>query len=80
MWTRHQRHDKRHNCLIQKRRNGGIIYENSKFSTIRRNKSTIRKAHENPMIKKIYDEFLGEPYGKKAHQLLHTTYTPREKI
>ncbi|RDY20367.1 hypothetical protein FL857_07230 [Criibacterium bergeronii] len=25
-------------------------------------------------------EFLGEPYGKKAHQLLHTTYTPREKI
>ncbi|WP_369122515.1 iron hydrogenase small subunit [Criibacterium bergeronii] len=23
---------------------------------------------------------MGEPYGKKAHQLLHTTYTPREKI
>ncbi len=39
-----------------------------------------RKSHENPMIKKLYDDYLGEPYGKKAHELLHTTYTPREKI
>jgi NADH-quinone oxidoreductase subunit G len=37
----------------------------------------IRKSHENPYIKKIYDEFLGQPYGEKAHELLHTEYIKR---
>ncbi|MFZ5354362.1 MAG: NADH-dependent [FeFe] hydrogenase, group A6 [Bacillota bacterium] len=41
---------------------------------------TIRKSHENPEIIKLYDEFLGKPYGEKAHHLLHTHYTKREKI
>jgi NADP-reducing hydrogenase subunit HndD len=40
----------------------------------------IRKSHENPSIKKIYDEFLGEPNSHKAHELLHTHYTKREKF
>ena len=40
---------------------------------------TIRKSHENPEIKKIYAEFLGEPNSHKAHELLHTTYTARSK-
>ncbi len=40
----------------------------------------IRKSHENPMIKKLYEEYLGEPYGEKAHELLHTHYVPRERI
>jgi ferredoxin hydrogenase len=31
----------------------------------------IRLSCENPEIKTIYDEFLGKPLGKKAHQLLH---------
>lgn len=39
----------------------------------------IRKSHENPYIKKIYDEFLGEVNGKKAHGYLHTTYFTRDK-
>ena len=39
---------------------------------------TIRKSHENPYIKKIYEEFLGEPYGEKAHELLHTHYVKRK--
>jgi NADP-reducing hydrogenase subunit HndD len=39
---------------------------------------SIRKSHENPFISKLYEEFIGEPGGKKAHDLLHTTYTPRE--
>ncbi|MBQ9950069.1 MAG: iron hydrogenase small subunit, partial [Clostridia bacterium] len=39
----------------------------------------IRKSHENPAIKAIYDEFLGEPCGHKSHELLHTTYTKRDK-
>ena len=34
----------------------------------------IRKSHENPSIKLIYDEFLGEPGSEKAHHLLHTEY------
>ncbi|MBR3974163.1 MAG: [Oscillospiraceae bacterium] len=39
----------------------------------------IRKSHENPDIKKLYAEYLGEPNGHKAHELLHTTYTDRSK-
>lgn len=38
-----------------------------------------RKSHDNPAIKKIYEEYLGEPLGHKSHKLLHTTYTPRSK-
>ncbi len=38
---------------------------------------TIRKSHENPDIKKVYAEYLGEPGSHKAHELLHTTYVKR---
>lgn len=37
----------------------------------------IRKSHENPMINKIYEDFLEKPGSKKAHQLLHTHYLER---
>jgi len=37
----------------------------------------LRKSHENPSITKLYDDFLGEPGGDKAHHLLHTTYVKR---
>jgi NADH-quinone oxidoreductase subunit G/NADP-reducing hydrogenase subunit HndD len=40
----------------------------------------IRKSHENPYIKKLYEEYLGEPGGEKAHNLLHTHYVPRKRI
>lgn len=40
----------------------------------------IRKSHENPMIIKLYEEYLGKPYEGKAHELLHTTYTPKPRI
>jgi NADP-reducing hydrogenase subunit HndD len=40
----------------------------------------VRKSHENPSVKKVYEEFLGEPNSKKAHDLLHTHYTPRKKF
>ena len=39
----------------------------------------LRKSHESPAIKKIYEELLGEPGSPKAHELLHTSYTPRSK-
>ncbi|MGI6070828.1 MAG: NADH-dependent [FeFe] hydrogenase, group A6 [Blautia sp.] len=38
----------------------------------------IRKSHENPAILKLYKEYLGEPGGHKAHELLHTTYVKRK--
>ncbi len=40
----------------------------------------LRKSHENPDIKSIYDEYLGKPLGHKSHELLHTTYTKRSKF
>lgn len=33
-----------------------------------------RKSHQNPEIKRLYDEFLQAPGSHKAHELLHTTY------
>lgn len=42
-------------------------------------KSTIRKSHENPVLQKVYAEYLGEPGGHRAHELLHTSYVEREK-
>jgi len=37
----------------------------------------LRKSHENPAIKALYEEFLGEPNSHRAHRLLHTSYTKR---
>ena len=42
-------------------------------------KSTIRKSHENPILKKIYEEYLEKPGSYRAEKLLHTKYTKREK-
>jgi iron-only hydrogenase group A len=39
----------------------------------------IRRSHENPSIKEIYEKFLGAPLGEKSHHLLHTHYTPRTR-
>jgi NADH-quinone oxidoreductase subunit G/NADP-reducing hydrogenase subunit HndD len=39
----------------------------------------LRKSHENEYIIKIYDDYLGHPLGHKSHELLHTTYTKRDK-
>lgn len=37
----------------------------------------IRKSHENPVVQKLYKEYLGEPCGTKSHNLLHTHYHAR---
>ncbi|MCR4778387.1 MAG: [FeFe] hydrogenase, group A [Lachnospiraceae bacterium] len=46
------------------------LYNNDKAKTL-------RKSHDNPSIKKLYDEFLEKPGSHKAHELLHTTYVKR---
>lgn len=40
-------------------------------------KMPIRKSHENPSIKKLYEEFLEKPGSHKAHEILHTSYVKR---
>lgn len=40
----------------------------------------IRKSHENPDIKKLYADFLGEPHGELAKKLLHTKYVKRQRM
>lgn len=42
--------------------------------------ATVRTAHENPSIRRLYDEFLGEPLSERSHQLLHTHYEGREVL
>ncbi|MBQ8742878.1 MAG: iron hydrogenase small subunit [Clostridia bacterium] len=37
----------------------------------------LRKSHENSAVKKLYEEFLGEPNSHKAHEILHTHYVKR---
>ena len=39
----------------------------------------IRKSHENPVLQTVYKDYLGEPGGHKAHELLHCTYVPQER-
>ncbi len=39
----------------------------------------IRKSHENPYIKQLYEEFLGKPLSDKSHELLHTHYFDKKK-
>ena len=38
---------------------------------------TLRKSHENPVVKELYAEYLGEPGSHLAHHILHTTYVKR---
>lgn len=40
----------------------------------------VRKSHENPLLKKVYAEYLGTPGEGKAHHILHTSYVKREKL
>jgi NADP-reducing hydrogenase subunit HndD len=40
----------------------------------------MRKSHENPEVKQLYDDFLKAPLGEKSHHLLHTTYAMRAKL
>ena len=39
----------------------------------------LRKSHENAAVKALYDTYLGEVGGHKAHKLLHTTYSQKDK-
>ena len=55
---------------IRKQRTEGIYHDDEK--------SQYRCSHQNPFINQVYKDFLGEPNGHKAHDLLHTRYQERE--
>lgn len=40
----------------------------------------LRKSHHNPEVKKLYEEYLEEPNSHKAHHILHTHYTKRNRV
>ena len=40
---------------------------------------TLRKSHESPVVKELYDSYLEKPGSRLAHELLHTSYTKRKK-
>ena len=42
-------------------------------------RSTYRKSQDNPVVQKIYKEYIGKPGEEKAHKLLHTHYNKKEK-
>ena len=40
----------------------------------------VRFSHQNDEVKRLYQEFLGEPLSERSHHYLHTHYTPRQPI
>lgn len=62
--------DVRNNANVAGERGKGI-YKSDKTMKL-------RKSHENPAIKEIYDQYFGEPNSHKAHEILHTSYAPRK--
>lgn len=60
------------NFVDLKARRAAALYEADKDLPV-------RKSHENEAVKRVYDEFLGEPGSHKAHEVLHTSYVARPK-
>ena len=42
------------------------------------NDTPLRKSHKNESVMRAYTDYLGEPNGHKAHELLHTHYSAKE--
>ncbi|NLW64806.1 MAG: 2Fe-2S iron-sulfur cluster binding domain-containing protein [Clostridiales bacterium] len=40
----------------------------------------LRKSHDNPVIKEVYDKYLEKPGSHRAHELLHTSYVAKDKF
>ncbi len=62
---------------------GGQPYHHGNFEILKKRAAALyqedaekplRKSHENPYIKQLYEEFLGKPMSEISHHLLHTHY------
>lgn len=60
------------NSINVKEERAKALYEEDK-------KMPLRKSHKNPEIIALYKDFLGEPNSHKAHELLHTHYSAKDK-
>jgi NADP-reducing hydrogenase subunit HndD len=60
------------NFVDLKARRAAALYDDDK-------NDVKRMSHENEGVKKLYEEFLGEPCSHKAHEVLHTSYVERKK-
>jgi ferredoxin hydrogenase gamma subunit len=40
-------------------------------------KAPVRQSHNNPLVQKLYKDYLGAPLSHQAHELLHTHYIAR---
>ncbi len=61
-----------HNFIDLKARRAQVLYDADK-------QNAKRRSHENSAIKELYDTYLEKPGSHKAHEILHTSYTPRKK-
>ena len=59
-----------HSFVDLKSKRAAALYEEDE-------RLTLRKSHDNPVVKKMYEEYLGEPGGHLAHKILHTSYVDR---
>lgn len=68
---------------------GGQPYHHGNYEIVRKRQEALyredqnepmRKAHQNTEVLKLYREYLGEPYGEFARELLHTHFEERERI
>lgn len=68
---------------------GGQPYHHGNYEIIKKRQEIIyqedknmqmRKAHKNIEVLKLYQEYIGEPYGEFARELLHTHFEERERI
>ena len=60
------------NFVDLKAKRAAALYEEDKALPL-------RKSHESPVVKMLYDEYFEKPGSHKAHELLHTTYQKRSK-
>lgn len=58
----------------------GLLKIRSKAVYDMDNGASIQEAHNNPLVKKIYKDLLGEPGSKVSRDLLHTTFTKRDVL
>ena len=62
-------------------RNSGFDYKSARAKALYDEDIAlpVRKSHKNSQIQKLYKDFLEKPNSEKAHHLLHTKYTKKDK-
>ena len=40
----------------------------------------LRKSHDNPVLKELYDTYFKKPGSHVAHQILHTSYRKKDRF